>query len=87
MSNRVKLVKTSPVNDDYVLLSGYTVEGELIQPIEPGTRIMLARDKRNGVEVPGLFTSSLIRNISVDGSDEIRIETENSTWIMTNIEE
>lgn len=42
----------------------YTVEGTLIYPIEVGKRCMMTREKRNGVVVNGLFSTSPVTEIN-----------------------
>jgi hypothetical protein len=41
----------------------YTVEGVLITPIVIGQRVMIDRTKRNGIEVPGWFESTPVKEI------------------------
>lgn len=36
----------------------YTIEGELVNPIQVGQPVLVARDKRNGVPSTGVFIST-----------------------------
>jgi len=38
----------------------YTIEGELLRPITVNKCVMIARDTRNGVKMPGEFATSLV---------------------------
>ena len=44
----------------------YTIEGELVTPIEIGKSLMVHRHKRNGVVSEGFFTTSIITSVSSD---------------------
>jgi len=64
----------TPSKEDYIegidngnvsLFNGYTVTGILCGDIEEGSSIILARDSRNGVSSPGIFSTSAVN--SFDG--------------------
>lgn len=53
----------------------YNIEGSIISGFEVGKRLLVARTKRNGVEMDGLFTTSGIKEIGED-----YFKTENSIY-------
>jgi len=60
------------------LPTGYIVEGVLLDDIEVGKSVSLARHVRNGVEVDGLMTTSPVMEITNE-----KIKTKNSTYRIT----
>jgi hypothetical protein len=59
---------------------GYTVTGELIDPIEVGKPLQLLRLERNGVKSLGHFTTSIVQSIEGD-----LIKTQNSVYKMEEV--
>lgn len=59
----------------------YKNEGVLLSDIEPNNPIIMARSKRNGIEVSGIFQTSPIKKI--EGS---LIYTQNSVWEIEVVE-
>jgi len=57
------------------LFTGYELKGTLWAPLEVGHKIEVLRTNRNGVERPGVFTSSAIQKI--EGN---KFYTANSVW-------
>lgn len=43
----------------------YTIEGELLQPIVKGEGVRVNRDTRNGVKMPGEFTTSEVTELTL----------------------
>lgn len=54
-------------NDGVSLPIDYTVEGYLQNDVEIGKSVIMLRTKRNGVECPGLFTTSEVRELTSYG--------------------
>jgi len=57
----------------------YWVEGELIHPIEVGKSILLDRHNRNGVEIRGLFHTSVVESVETS-EGAIYAQTRNSLY-------
>lgn len=55
----------------------YEVEGTLAFKPEPGLSLVINRTKRNGVEISGVMTTSVVTKITPDG-----FETRNSVYEM-----
>lgn len=53
----------------------YTNEGVLLMKIRIGDGIFMARSKRNGIEIPGIFKTSAVKKIEGE-----LIYTTNSVW-------
>lgn len=64
----------------------YMAEGKLTGPIKPGRRLLVDRVKRNGVEVPGKFSSSIIMEVDTSAENPIYVHTENSVYQVTTKE-
>jgi hypothetical protein len=60
----------------------YNVEGFLLRKPTVGESILLFRTSRNGVHVPGIFTSSLVLDIK-----DNMIHTQNSVWELEYLKE
>ena len=56
----------------------YTVEATLLSDIEVGKPAAMLREKRNGVEVPGIWVTSNVLEI-----DQNKFYTENSVYLVT----
>lgn len=79
----VRITKVDTIRDIGIPLEeGYWIVGELIRPLEIGQPVIVHREMRNGVAVPGTFTTSLICEIegypTLDGAATIK--TENSVY-------
>ena len=64
---------------------GYWVRGSLAKAPKINEPLVVAREERNGVKAPGLFTTSLILNIVYLSSWRYLIQTENSTWMVEEL--
>lgn len=53
----------------------YTVEGELVGKMQVGNSVVIARDTRNGVKVPGLFQTSTVTEVTAT-----QFKTRNSVY-------
>lgn len=62
-------------NDGFSLPIQYNLEGFLLHDIEIGSRVLITRTKRNDVEAPGQFISSLVVE-----TGENYFKTENSVY-------
>ena len=81
-------VSPTPASDDYSpgqinpfmsLPIAYEIEGELLRDVVIGEAMTAFRRKRNGVETPGVFQTSVI--VSIEPSDDRTIvKTENSVY-------
>lgn len=59
----------------YSIPMEYTVEGQLLAPIEIGKGVSVLRTKRNGVEMTGFFGTSPVTEITKD-----TFKTQNSVY-------
>lgn len=66
--NNIKENKSLPIE--------YTIEGNLIDPIEIGKSVCVLRTKRNGVEATGFFQTSAVTEILKN-----TFKTNNSVYI------
>lgn len=66
----------------------YWLTGVLLTSIEENKPFMIARDNRNGIRVPGIFTSSFVKNILLEHQDPrfLVVQTENSIYSIEVIE-
>jgi hypothetical protein len=76
-----------PANDRAVHIDGqeqdenvslpveYTAEGELIGEIKVGRSVVIDRDTRNGVKMPGIFQSSTVTEVTAT-----QFKTRNSVY-------
>ena len=76
---KVRLTKISESKGSYE--EGYWVTGQLItDPIEEGKCLVIVRNSRNGVEMLGLFNTSMIRFIHKEPDGSLTLTTQNSNW-------
>ena len=47
-------------DENHSLPVEYTIEGDLVGNIEVGSSVVVMRDTRNGVKVPGMFQTSRV---------------------------
>ena len=74
--SRVRLTKLeSTLRSTAALPEAYTLDGILLSDLAVGRAIKVWREIRNGIKIPGLFTSSPIKRIEGD-----KILTNNSIW-------
>jgi hypothetical protein len=66
--------------EDVSVFNGYTVIGTLVYPIEIGRPVKLLRENRNGVEIEGIFTTSIVKNISAYSEETLFFTTDNSLY-------
>lgn len=59
--------------------TGYWVEGVAFAPPKVGTRLLVRRDKRNGVVVRGRFLTTEITEVT-PGKGVVYVHTKNSTY-------
>jgi hypothetical protein len=59
----------------------YTIEGELMGIISVGNSVVVNRDTRNGVKMPGIFTTSTVQDIGYKS-----FTTRNSVYNFTILE-
>lgn len=72
----ISLEKVGTINSaPEALTDGYSLKGYLLQDVCVGNKLVVARVERNGVETPGIFTSSDIQEISGN-----IVKTKNSCW-------
>ena len=62
---------------------GYWITGLCWQEPQVGNKLMVLRDSRNSINVSGLFVTSIIKEMTLVSNDSLRIETENSVYIMS----
>jgi riboflavin synthase alpha subunit len=75
-NDKVRATKLKAIqNPERALETGYEIEGYLLYPISVGGFINVWRTMRNGVEIPGHFTSTQIEKI--EGN---LVYTKNSVW-------
>lgn len=65
-------------NENFSLPLEYTVEGNLIGKIEVGKGVNIDRDTRNGVKMTGLFSTSIVTEIT-----PTQFKTRNSVYNYT----
>lgn len=75
---KVRLTKVTGKNQD-AQADGYTCSGVLALTPALGHRIVIDREERNGVAVPGLFTSSPVKMITYEGNGGF-LHSLNSVW-------
>lgn len=63
----------------------YLVEGQLRSLLELEKPLLLYRENRNGIHVPGIFRTSYVKNVLEDGDFDIVFETMNSRYRMEKI--
>jgi len=71
---------------------GYLVEGVLIVPIKPDGLLQCWRKRRTGddgqvVDIEGYFRSSPIKGITQGTNGALRVETENSIYLVEKLGE
>lgn len=74
-------------NGDISIPINYWVIGTLINPIVEGEGIAMFREIRNGEQVTGLFTTSVVKTITGLSDDRQWIETQNSKYLIEPVEE
>jgi len=92
----IRLVKTGdkgtyrdPKTGIHPIFTGYTTEGFLFNPTDGprvGAPFTFFRTVRNGVLVPGIFSTSPVEAILTHGADNVEtivFETANSTYALT----
>jgi hypothetical protein len=62
-------------NENFSLPLEYTIEGELVGQIAVGNGVLVARDTRNGVKADGMFTTSVVTEVT-----EKQFRTRNSVY-------
>ena len=67
--------KDGKINEGISLPMDYWIIGKLLFDIEEGKAVRVLREERNGVKVPGLFSTSLVTKIDGD-----KFETLNSIY-------
>ena len=75
---KVKVTKTAG-NEFSPQWVGYWAIGDLVIPLKAGSRIVIDRTNRNGVETPGEFVSSKIMDLEYYDKRTV-VHTLNSTW-------
>lgn len=72
--NWASYVAGSPDNDTSLPVD-YELDGFFLEPLIPGFAMRVYRIRRNGLEVPGLFTTSrIVRLLAVTENSVYRIE-------------
>lgn len=61
----------------------YWVEGYLVTDVEPGKCIVIDRKIRNGERIDGAFQTSLIASVTPVANGSLRLETQNSVYILS----
>jgi len=74
-----KITQTSEDSDQHI---GYWVKGVLAKLIKEGESLVIWRDERNGVNVPGIFRTSPVEKIIFLDPWRLVIRTKNSTWLV-----
>jgi len=62
-------------DETYSLPLEYTIEGELVGKISKGNSVIVMRDTRNGVKMPGWFSTSAVTKVTKN-----RFHTQNSVY-------
>ena len=63
----------------------YSIIGTLVNDIEVGKSLMVNRESRNGVVVPGLFTTSIVQSIGYQNNKIVGFTTNNSIYTVEYI--
>jgi hypothetical protein len=75
-NDKIRLTKLNAIQKpEMALETGYEIEGYLIEPVVVGEIINVWRTMRNGIEIPGHFTSTEV--VKIEGN---KIYTQNSVW-------
>jgi hypothetical protein len=81
-NDKIRLTKLNAIQKpEMALETGYEIEGYLIDSVKVGSIVNVWRTMRNGIEVPGHFTSTVVAKIEGD-----KIYTQNSIWQIEVIE-
>jgi hypothetical protein len=75
-----KLQQTSNIN---TLKVGYWIVGTLIRDVEVDKPMLIERFMRNGEEVPGVMTTSLVKSIVPQDDGSLFVHTENSIYCLS----
>lgn len=66
--------------EQHPIHEGYTVKGFTYYLPAVGESFVVARVERNGIKIPGIFGTSVVREVEIVAEDLIRFTTENSVY-------
>lgn len=80
---RVRVTKKDAEKPREDMPNGYWVEGVLVLDLKVGRRILVDRKIRNGIEIDGVFESSLV--VMIQWQNPVEVTTQNSTWLVEEV--